>query len=84
MGRPLREFHSFQRARDAFFAILRMTEGRVERSAAQRKTFTVKVHELFADLLDESLDTFAAFFVKQLLKGSAIARTLPRATLGIC
>jgi len=84
MGRPLREFHSFQRARDAFFAILRMTEGRVERSAAQRKTFTAKVHELFADLLDECLDTFAAFFVKQLLKGSATVHILVQIRLDIC
>jgi hypothetical protein len=68
---PLRqgkEYHSFQRARDALFALMRMAEGKLDRGGAYRRAFVAKVRELWADLADESVDLFAHFFLKQLAK----------------
>lgn len=83
-GRTLRqgrEYHSFQRARDALFALMRLAEPKLDRGSSVRKTFTGKVRELFADLLDDSVEPFTHFFVKQLAKWSVHC---PRAAVSAC
>ena len=82
-GRTLRqgrEYHSFQRARDALFALMRLAEPKLDRGSSVRKTFTGKVRELFADLLDDSVEPFTHFFVKQLAKWSVPAPLCARCT----
>ena len=73
LGRSVRqgrEYHSFQKARDALFSLMRLAESKLDRGGTFRKTFTAKVRELFADLVDESVELFTHFFVKQLAKWS--------------